>query len=111
MGHWIGNNGDVLYGALNYRLLRGLQAKAWGQYIRKGEEGEVQDQYELPHKPFLFGLNTNYTNWGMEVKYEISHELYLKGNFQHIKTAEEQEDGSFIHTSRPEFFISLYYGL
>lgn len=111
MGHWIGNNGDVLYGSLKYRFIRGLQAKVWGQYIRKGEAGEVQDQYELPHKPFLFGLNTNYTYFGIDLKYEIIHELFLSGKFQHIKISEEQEDGSWIKTNRPEFFVSLYYGL
>lgn len=111
MGHWIGNNGDVLYGSLKYRFIRGLQAKAWVQYIRKGEAGEVKDQYELPHKPFLFGLNTNYTYFGIDLRYEIIHELFLSGKFQHIKISEEQADGSWINTSRPEFFISLYYGL
>lgn len=111
MGHWIGHNGDLLYGALNYRFLRGLQAALWGQYIRKGEEGVVEDQYTLPHKPFLFGLNTHYTYLGMDVKYEIIHELFLRGQFQHVKTAQEQADGSFRDANRAEFFVSLYYGL
>lgn len=111
MGHWIGHNGDLLYGALNYRLIRGLQATLWGQYIRKGEEGRVEDQYTLPHKPFLFGLNTHYTYLGLDVKYEIIPELFLRGQFQHIKTSQEQADGSFRDASRAEFFVSLYYGL
>jgi hypothetical protein len=111
LGHWIGNNGDVLYGSLKYRFIRGLQAKLWGQYIRKGEAGEVDDQYELPHKPFLFGLRTNYTYFGVNVRYEIFHELFLNGKIQHIKVSGEQEDGSFINTNRSEFFISFYYGL
>jgi hypothetical protein len=111
LGHWIGNNGDVLYGSLKYGFLRGLRAKVWGQYIRKGEAGEVDDQYELPHKPFLFGLNTNFTYFGIDLRYEIIHELFLSGKFQHIKISEEQEGGSWINTNRPEFFVSLYYGL
>lgn len=111
MGHWMAHNGDQLYGELNYRFLRGLQATAWARHIRKGEDGEVVDQYTFPHKPFLFGLNTNYTNWGIDLKYEVTHEMFLRARFRHLNESEEQEAGGFIDTSRNEFSFSLYYGL
>ncbi len=111
LGHWIGNNGDVLYGSVNYRMLRGLQANLWAQYIRKGGEGEVADQYTIPHKPFLFDPRTNYTQWGVEVKYEISHELFARGRFQFNRVSEAQNGGDFRDTDRREFFIALFYGL
>ena len=111
LGHWIGNNGDVLYGSVNYRLLRGLQANLWGQYIRKGGEGEVADQYTIPHKPFLFAPRTNYIQWGMEVKYEITHELFARGRFQFNRVSEAQTGGDFRDTDRRGFSVALFYGL
>ncbi len=56
MGHWMGNNADLIYGALNYRFIRGLDATLWGQYIRKGSPGIEEQQYRQPQPPFLFGL-------------------------------------------------------
>ncbi len=111
MGHWMGHNSDQWYGELNYRFLRGLQATAWARHIRKGEDGEVADQYTFPHNPFLFGLNTKFTDWGITVKYEITHELFLRGKFQRLRVSEAQANGGFIETSRNELFLSLFYGL
>ena len=69
MGDWIGNNADLVYGALNYRFIRGLQATAWVQYVRKGGQGPEIGQYTQPQPPFLYGLRTNYTYLGAELKY------------------------------------------
>ncbi len=111
LGHWMNDNDDLLYGSLNYRFLRGLQATVWAQKIRKGAEPTIEQQYTLPHPPFLFGLRTNYTYLGVDLKYEIIHELFLRAEFQHVTTSAQQEGGSFLDTKKNEFFISLYYGL
>jgi hypothetical protein len=112
IGHWIGHNADLIYASLNYRFIRGLQATAWGQYIRKGEDGNIQQQYnQIPQPPFLFGLRKNYTYFGAEIKYEYTHELFAKLNFQTTKSSTQQEDLSFIDTTLNEFYFSVYYGL
>lgn len=49
LGHWMGHNADLVYGALNYRIMLGLQATIFGQYIRKGGDGNVQQQYNINH--------------------------------------------------------------
>jgi hypothetical protein len=112
LGHWMGHNADLVYASLNYRLLRGLQATVWGQYIRKGEDGDVDLQYKTqPQPPFLFGLRKNYGYLGAEIKYEYTHELFAKLNYQLTNSSIQQEDLSFIDTSMNEFYFSVYYGL
>ena len=112
LGHWMGHNADLIYASLSYRLLRGLQAKVWGQYIRKGEDGNVEQQYNtIPQQPFLFGLRKNYGYLGAEIKYEYTHELFAKLNFQTTKSSIQQYDLSFVDARLNEFYFSIYYGL
>ena len=111
LGHWMGHNADLIYASLKYRILRGLQATLWGQYIRKGGEGNIDQQYSQPQPPFLFGLRTNYGYFGLEIKYEYTHELFAKLNFQTTNSSIQQTDLSFIDTRLNEFYFSVYYGL
>jgi len=112
LGHWMGSNADQIYASLNYRLIQGLQATLWAQYIRKGETGTpFQQQYQQPQPPFLFGLQTNYSYLGLSAKYEFIHEFFVKGEFQYMNTSAEQSDNSFIDKDLTEFYFSVYYGL
>jgi len=111
MGDWIGNNADLIYAALNYHFIRGLQATIWGQYIRKGSPGTADGQYTQPQPPFLFGLRTNYTYFGFNVNYEIMHELFAKFQYQATKISQEQNDLSFKNNKLNEVYFSLSYGL
>ena len=112
LGHWMGHNSDLIYGSLNYRILRGLQATVWAQYIRKGEDGNVQQQYNIqPQPPFLFGLRKNYSYIGAEIKYEYTHELFAKLQFQKTNSSIQQTDFSFVDAQLNEFYFSIYYGL
>ncbi|MBE0538693.1 MAG: hypothetical protein IH620_03190 [Ignavibacterium sp.] len=112
LGHWMGNNADQIYVSLNYRIFRGLQTTVWGQYIRKGEAGNIQQQYNIqPQPPFLFGLRKNYSYLGAEIKYEYTHELFAKLNFQTTNSSIQQQDFSFVDRRLNEFYLSVYYGL
>lgn len=112
LGHWMGNNADQIYGSLQYRFIRGLQASVWAQYIRKGEPGTpFEQQYVQPQPSFLFGLRTNYTYFGFTVSYELLHELFIKGEFQYTKTSQQQQDNNFIDSDLNEAYFSVYYGL
>src|SRR5574338_139638 len=112
LGHWMGNNADQIYLSLNYRIFRGLQTTVWGQYIRKGEAGNIQQQYNIqPQPPFLFGLRKNYSYLGAEIKYEYTHELFAKLNFQTTNSSIQQQHFSFVDKRLNEFYFSVYYGL
>lgn len=111
LGHWMGHNADQIYSSVEYRFLRGLKAKLWGQYIRKGDKGEPQQQHIQPQPPFLFGSRKNYTYFGGFIQYELLHELFGKIEFQKTKSSVQQEDNSFIDKTLNEFYFSIYYGL
>ncbi|MBE0571024.1 MAG: hypothetical protein IH618_05715 [Ignavibacteriaceae bacterium] len=111
LGHWMNNNADQIYGSLKYRFIRGLEAEIWARYIRQGERADVNKIFELPQPPFLFGLRTNYTYLGAQVKFEILHELFARARFQYMKTSRQQEDLSFVDVSNHEFYFAVYYGM
>lgn len=111
LGDWMGHNSDRIYGSLNYSFLRGLKAKIWAEYIRRGENGQIEQQYKTPQPPFLFGLRKNYTWWGFEIKYEFIHELNARLKYVSKKHSKEQLDGTFIDTKINEFSFAIYYGL
>jgi hypothetical protein len=111
LGHWIGHNADLIYCSINYRILRGLSATVWGQYFRKGEDGTPEEQYSQNQPSFLFGLNTNRSYAGIDIKYEITHELFLRGQMEWYKESQELHDGSFIDTTRRNMYLSIYYGM
>lgn len=111
MGDWMGNNADRIYASLNYRFIRGLQGTIWGQYIRKGEDGTPEEQYSQPQPPFLFGLRTNYTYIGFDLKYEITHELFVRSTFQNLLTSKEVIKGTFNDVTAKQFLLQIYYGI
>ncbi|HID37890.1 MAG TPA: hypothetical protein EYP36_00040 [Calditrichaeota bacterium] len=110
MGHWIEHNADMLSASFNYRIIRGLKAKMWWRFIRKGEDGNAKQQYSVPLPPFLFGLNTNYSQYGLDVRYEIFHDLHLRLQAEFFGAEKEQENGGFITTNRQNYYFSVYYG-
>jgi hypothetical protein len=111
MGHWMNNNADQVFGSLKYRFIRGLEALVWARYIRQGERADESEQFVLPQPPFLFGLRTNYTYLGGQIKFEILHDLFGRANYQYMKTSKQQEDLSFVDESNNEFYFAVYYGL
>jgi hypothetical protein len=111
LGDWIGDNADLIYASLNYRFIRGLQATVWGQYIRKGAEETVAQDGIQPQPPFLFGLRTHYAYLGAELKYEITHELFARFQYQTTKVSTQQPDLSFSSDRLNEFYVALYYGI
>jgi len=111
LGDWIGSNADQVYASLNYNFLRGLKGTVWTQYIRKGEQEDVTKQLSVPQSPFLSGLRRNYTYFGFSLSYEFVHELFIRGDFQNMKTFAEQVNGNFINSNLTEAYFSIYYGL
>lgn len=111
LGHWMGHNADQLYASIEYRFIRGLKAKLWGQYIRKGSEGELRQQHIQPQPSFLFGLRNNFSYFGGALQYEFLHELFAKLEFQSTKSSNQLDDNSFVDNTINEFYFSVYYGL
>ncbi len=101
LGHWMGNNADQWYVALNYRFRRGLQSRAYLMNIRKADLGDYYWQNGNkpgPQPDFLFGKNRrNLTFFGGDVRYELVHDLFVKVDylFQGEKYLEKKATRSF----------------
>jgi hypothetical protein len=111
MGHWMGNNADLAYYAADYRFFRGFQATLWGEYVRKGGQGPEQGQYTQPQPPFLYGLRTNHSYLGVEIKYEITHEFFAKLQYQSTEISMQQPDLNYKNNRLNEFYVAFYYGI
>ena len=72
---------------------------------------DIDKIFTQPQPPFLFGLRTNYTYLGAQIKYEFLHELFVRARYQFMKTSKQQEDLSFVDTNLHEFHFAVYYGL
>ncbi|PID59013.1 MAG: hypothetical protein CR986_07360 [Ignavibacteriae bacterium] len=117
MGHWMGDNGDLFYAAIDYTIIRGLKLKFWTQYIRKGTEGLGNRMYKIqkPQPPFLFTDNIrdrkNYRYYGIDIDYEILPKLWVKGYFHYIEYQQQYKKGKFNSTFTRNFELTLGYGL
>ncbi len=111
LGHWIGSNADQFYYSVSKTIIRGLELKFWYSYIRRGaRESKSEPRYQKKHV-FLWGLNTNYTRWGLTAKYEIVHDLFVRLRYNNFLTSEEQENGNFVDARKSEFYFAVYYGM
>lgn len=111
MGHWMGHNSDLIYVSADYKILRGLKATAWAEFVRKGEDGKVDWQYEQPQPVFLFGLNREYAYAGLELKYQITHELFARAGYRYNQIKNEVKAGDFVKDSYNDISFALYYGI
>ena len=113
LGHYIGQNADQLYLQLDYRFMRGLETKLWGEYIRRGGMSAIENQYELPGEVFLYGLRRNETNIGLEVSYEYLHDLFGKVYYQYSNVTDEDKarTPAWELGVNHSFGISLQYGI
>jgi len=113
LGHYIGQNADHLFLQFDYRLMRGLELKLWGELIRQGGFEDISQQYSDPGEPFLYGLRRNETNLGLEITYEYVHDLSGRISYQYSDITDE--DGSrtpgFMMGKQHSFSVGFYYGL
>lgn len=111
LGHWIGSNADQIYVKIRKRILRGLNFDFIYSYIRKGEEETFDEsRYQEKHK-FLWGLNNIFSDYTIEINYELLHDFYLKINYRYLNTSSEISDGKFVKLNNNFISTSLNYGL
>jgi len=78
LGHWIGQNADLLRIQFDYTVMRGLRTKAFAEFVRKGEEEDIIKAYRLnKFEPvrFLDGRMRKDTRLGLHAEYEPMHDL------------------------------------
>jgi Capsule assembly protein Wzi len=114
LGHWIGQNSDLISLDLKYSFLRGLHLSLGAQILRKGGLTDVYYAYEEREvEKFLSGpLRTDHLI-NFEIIYEPLHNLYMKGVYQYSDISDEEEGRtlSFLLGNNNSFSFSVSYGL
>lgn len=81
MGHWLGQNADILYASVQYRWLRPLWLNFYAQKMRKGALGPTEVHYNRPwEQKFLEGPLFRQTQVGLKMRWEIYRYLFLSGD-------------------------------
>lgn len=117
MGHWIGDNGDLIYAALDYTVFRGLKVKLWTQHIRKGTEAFGNRAYkeQIPQPGFLFtdriSDRKNYSYYGVDLSYEVLHDAWVRFNYQYIDYEQQISKDKFRSTLYRDIAFSFGYGI
>jgi len=82
MGDWIGQNADRFTSWIKYNPLPRLSTKIRLDYIRKGEDGTLEDQYYAEPQPgFLSSKVEIQKQLLIEASYELINNLNIKGSY------------------------------
>lgn len=114
LGHWIGQNADLLNVEFEYSFLRGLHFSLLGQIFRKGGLADIYIAYhDPPNLPFLYAPERNEYKLVLQVDYEILHNLFFQGNYSYSDITDEQINRTpgYLIGKNNSFFMSLSYGL
>lgn len=83
LGDWMGSNADRFLFNVKYTPIPRLKLLLQYQYIRKGGEGTLDQQYfQQPQPPFLFNYMFNQNEWFLQSQYELYNNLYLTGSYR-----------------------------
>lgn len=113
LGHWIEHNADQIYVSAKYRIIRGLEIKGWASAVREGEDGTAEMQYDLSlqQPPFLFGRQTEYIFTGLDIRYELYHELIAELQFRYKQKEGLISFDIWDEETKSDFYIHITYGL
>ena len=82
MGDWIGQNADRVTAWLKYNPLPRLSTKIRLDYIRKGEDGKLEDQYYAEPQPkFLSTSIEIQKQLLLEAGYDLTNQIQIRGSF------------------------------
>jgi hypothetical protein len=110
LGDWIGQNADRVSAWATYNPIPRLTTSVQFDYIRKGREGSLPDQYWAePQPPFLSqGPVEPQKQLLIQANYELVHKLYIKTAYQRqsgvIRPAEQT------NAVPNEFRLAVSYG-
>ena len=114
LGHWIGQNADLLSIEFKYSFLRGLNISLLGQIFRKGGLGDIYIAYhDPPDLPFLYAPKRTETKIELQADYEILHNLYLQGRYRFSDISDEKVGRTldFRLGKKNSYSLALSYGL
>jgi hypothetical protein len=110
MGHWIGQNADLLSLEIVHRPLRSVRASVWYEQLRKGGRTDIVAQYRVPSMPFLYGPLHREISAGIRVSVEPARDLFFEAQARTYRVSDEATP-ALGHADRPEFVLTMRYGL
>lgn len=82
LGDWIGQNADRVTAWIKYNPAPRLSTRIQLDYIRKGKDGSLEDQYYAEPQPAFLNSEVGIQKQLLiEAKYELINQLYLKGSY------------------------------
>ncbi|MBA4309519.1 MAG: hypothetical protein C0425_04205 [Chlorobiaceae bacterium] len=114
LGHWIGHNADQFFAQIEYRPIKNMNVKLWGEFIRKGGDGTLDDQYNKQPQPhFLFGERLDYKHFGVQIKYQVIHDLFAALSYEYYDIADEKVSRlpSIQLGKNNRLAFNIYYGM
>lgn len=87
LGDWVGNNFDRAIIGLKYTPIPRFRLDFRYQYIRKGPEYTIEEQYiAVPSKKFLENISNKQSQLAIGFNYEITNNIYLLGGFNNTES-------------------------
>lgn len=109
LGHWIGQNADLLSLEAGYRPLRKVRVGAFYEHYRKGGFKDVAYQYIIPSEPFLYDLQHEERSYGLSGRFQPVRDLFLDAKVR-TRTLTDMLTGAN-KERKLEFQISASYGI
>jgi hypothetical protein len=113
LGHWIGQNADLLRVQLDYKFMRPLQFSVYFQRFRKGGIKDISQAYGGDDsEEFLYGPLRKENTVGINIKYNPFHEVQLTADYRYTDITDEDplRTPAFQLGSNHNFSIFLSYG-
>ncbi len=112
LGHWIGQNADLLRFQLDYKLIRGLDLSLYYELVRKGGLLSHQFQYDNITEKFLYGPLRVDKIVGFNAQYEYLQDLKVTLNltYSNITDEDKSRTPSYLLGKHANGSISFSYG-
>lgn len=110
LGHWIGQNADLLSAEVRYRPTRASQVSVLYQQYRKGDTLDVWHQYNPPTEQFLHGRVRKESSVTFTASYEFLRDAFAEVQYRRATLSNAQEPLTSF-TGRHEFLIRVRYGV
>jgi hypothetical protein len=114
LGHWLGQNADLLQVRLDYSFIRGLYLSFFVERVRKGGLDDISSAYNVEtNEPFLYSPVRKDYRLGLSCSYEFFHDLIFRGYYEYSSISDEslERTPDFQLGKKNNFSLSVHYGL
>ncbi len=112
LGHWLGQNADVLSASVQYRRWRPLWLTFYAQKLRKGVLGPPEVHYSQPWaQKFLNGPVFRQTQIGLKTRWEMYRYLFLSAEVAIWDQNDDLVNRYPSYTNKAFFNVGISYNL